>query len=93
MRTLMRHFLCHQGNSTAPLAPTARACGMFGAANVAALITAGGLPLQRLTGGGGTARGAIALPSVTVAANQYLHAATCAQEESGGKKIAHEQPW
>jgi hypothetical protein len=88
----MRHFLCHQGLSTAALAPTSRACGMFDAAAPAALITVGGLSLQRLTGGCRTARGAIALPSVTVAANQYLHAAACAQEESGGKKIAHEQP-
>jgi len=89
----MRHFLCHQGLNTAALAPTARACGMPDAPAAAELITLGGLPLQCLTGGGRTPLGAIALPSVTVAANQYLNAAACAQEESGGKKIAHEQPW
>lgn len=86
----MRHFLCQ---SRAPLTPTARARGMFEAAGAAALITASGLHLQNLTGGGGTPRSAIALPSVTVAANQHLHAAACAQEESGGKKIAHEHLW
>jgi hypothetical protein len=86
----MRHFLCH---SSAPLTPTARARGMFEASGAAALVTASGLHLQNLTGGGGTPRSAIALPSVTVAANQHLHAAACAQEESGGKKIAHEHLW
>lgn len=86
----MRHFLCQ---SSAPLTPTARACGMFEASATAALIAATGLHLQNLSGGGGTPGSAIALPSVTVAANQHLHAAACAQEESGGKKIAHENPW
>jgi hypothetical protein len=86
----MRHFLCQ---SSAPLTPTARARGMFEASGAAALVTASGLHLQDLAGGGGTPRSAIALPSVTVAANQHLHAAACAQEESGGKKIAHEHLW
>ena len=66
---------------------------MFEASATAALITASGLGLQDLTGGGGTTGSAIPLPSVTVAANQHLHAAACAQEESGGKKIAHEHLW
>jgi hypothetical protein len=83
----MRHFLCH---SSAPLTPTAHARGMFEASSAAALITPSGLHLQNLTGGGGTPRSAVALPSVTVAANQHLHATACAQEESSGKKIAHE---
>jgi len=45
----MRHFLCQ---SSAPLTPTARACGMFEASATAALIAATGLHLQNLSGGG-----------------------------------------
>jgi hypothetical protein len=86
----MRHFLCQR---SAPLTPTAHARGMFEASGAAELITATGLHLQNLTGGGATPRSAIALPSVTVPANQHLHAAACAQEESSGKKIAHEHLW
>ena len=77
----MRHFLCQ---SSAPLTPTAHACGMFKAAGATLLIAPTRLTLQCLAGSGGALVDAVNLTTITVTANQNLHATTRAQEESGG---------
>ena len=75
----MRHYLHLRGS---PRTPTASTQGVFEAAGAAVLVAPTGVTPQRLAGGGCASAGAIALTPIALAANQDLHAATRAQEES-----------
>ena len=75
----MCHYLCC---GCAALAPLVRARCMLVASGATLLIAIAGLALAAATGDICAAVGAVALATVTSAANQDLCLATCAEEES-----------
>lgn len=84
----MRHYLRQRGLALAPEPGPQR---MLEAPCAPLLVAPARLALQRLAGRARAPTGAVTLTPITVAANQNLHAATRAQEESG-RLVAHEHP-
>jgi len=84
----MRHTICAAPVCKAA-APASRACRVGHAATARALVAPGRSALCRLTRLARAGRGAVALATVTVAAQQDLAAAARAQEQAGWTVHAH----
>ena len=85
----MRHTICAGPGGKPVAAPASHACRVGHAARARALVAPGRSSLCRLTCLARARRGAVALATVAVAAQQNLGAATCAQEQAGRTVHAH----
>jgi hypothetical protein len=84
----MRHRLRVGGPS---LTPAAGSRGMLEPPDTAVLVTSTGFSLQCSARRRCASAGTVALPSITVAADQDLHAATRAKEEPS-RSVPHVHP-
>ena len=79
----MRHTICAAPVRKTATTPASRACRVGHAAPAGTLVALGGSTLCSITRLARAGRGAVALTTVAVAAQQDLAAATCAQEQAG----------
>jgi hypothetical protein len=86
----MRHTICAGPVRKTAAAPASRACRVSHAATAGALVAPGGGSLCGVSGLARAGRGAVALATVAMAAQQNLATAARAQEQAGW--TVHEHP-